>query len=399
MFHTDSSGGLSLCDVRSAPGEIALKTNSGNQYFGLIYIGDTSAFKKLVQNDHTGIETDPEDVLTESLFTNINTLNSPINILIGAKKFIEGWDSWRVTAMGLLNIGRQEGSQIIQLFGRGVRLRGKEMTLKRSSALNGEHPHHISLLETLNIFAVRANFMAQFRDYLTREGVEPDEPVQIEIPIVSNENFLERRLFVPKSPSYKDTAKGECVTLEANQDIVVNHTTQTIEVIGSSSQEGIQANQATAASERQIEQESLDILDWEKIYLELLEYKQEKQFHNLIFDVGILQTIMKPNQGLYKLTVTREEEVKPTSLEEVARLEELVMTLLRKYIAKFYRIVQQQWSNNRMELDRLNKSNTNFTNWRVHIPRDEASEFEPQIRHLIETNGNIRNIWAIHWID
>ena len=388
VFHTDSSTRLSLCDVRNAPGEIALKaSNSGNQYFGLIYIGDTSAFKKLVQNDDAGIETDAEDVLTESLFTNINTLNSPINILIGAKKFIEGWDSWRVTAMGLLNIGRQEGSQIIQLFGRGVRLRGKDMTLKRSSALDGEHPHHISLLETLNIFAVRANFMAQFRDYLTREGVEPDEPIQIEIPIVSNENFLERRLFVPQSPSYKDTAKGECVPLAVNQGIGVNHTTQTVEVIRSSSQEGFRGNQLTAALERQIEQEILDILDWEKIYLELLEYKHEKQFHNLIFDVGILQTIMKPNQELYKLTVTRDEEVKPTSQEEVARLEELVITLLRKYIAKFHRIVQQQWSDRQMRAGWLDEKDTNFTNWNVYIPRDEAQELEPKIQNLIESGA------------
>ena len=189
VFHTNASGALHLQDVRNAQGEIALKTTHGRCEFGLIYIGDTPAFKKLVDSDNAGIETDSEDVLTESLFRNINTLDSPINILIGAKKFIEGWDSWRVTTMGLLNIGRQEGSQIIQLFGRGVRLRGKDMSLKRSAALDGEHPLNLPLLETLNIFAVRANFMAQFRDYLTREGVEPDDPVQLEIPIISKRKF------------------------------------------------------------------------------------------------------------------------------------------------------------------------------------------------------------------
>ena len=172
VFHTNASGGLHLQEIRNMQGEIALKTTHGSENFGLIYIGDTAAFKKLVNNDAADIETDSEDVLTESLFNNINTFDSPINILIGAKKFIEGWDSWRVTAMGLLNIGRQEGSQIIQLFGRGVRLRGKNMSLKRSSALDGEHPPNLPLLETLNIFAVRANFMAQFRDYLMREGIE-----------------------------------------------------------------------------------------------------------------------------------------------------------------------------------------------------------------------------------
>jgi len=33
-------------------------------------------------------------------------------LLIGAKKFIEGWSSWRVSAMALLNIGSGEGSKL-----------------------------------------------------------------------------------------------------------------------------------------------------------------------------------------------------------------------------------------------------------------------------------------------
>lgn len=385
VFHTDTRGALHLQDVRNAQGEIALKTTHGTETFGLIYIGDTAAFKKLVQNDDVGIETDTEDVLTESLFNDINNPQSSINILIGAKKFIEGWDSWRVTAMGLLNIGRQEGSQIIQLFGRGVRLRGKNMSLKRSAALDGIHPPHISLLETLNIFAVRANFMAQFRDYLMREGVELDEPVQLEIPIVSNESFLKRRLFVPTVLPYDENAKGQCVPLTVNINAYITHTTQIIEIIRSSSQEGIRGSQSMAASERKIEKESLDLLNWEKIYLELLEYKREKQFHNLIFDVDTLQTIMDPKQELYGLTVMAKSEVKPTSLEEIARLEELVITLLRKYIAKFYRIIQKQWSGNRIRLKTLDEDNANFTDWSVYIPRDEAGELEPQIQNLIES--------------
>ncbi len=385
VFHTGLSGALYLCDVRNAPGEVALKASSSGQYFGLIYIGDTSAFKKLVQNDNAGIETHSEDVLAESLFNGINKFDSPINILIGAKKFIEGWDSWRVTAMGLLNIGRQEGSQIIQLFGRGVRLRGKDMSLKRSAALDGEHPPHISLLETLNIFAVRANFMAQFRDYLMREGIELDEPIQMEIPIISNDSFLERRLFVPKVDSYNEAAKGQCVPLGVNIAAYITHTTQIVEVIGSSSQQGIRGSQSTATLERKIKKEILELLDWEKIYLELLEYKQEKQFHNLIFDTQTLQTIMDPDQELYGLTVMAESEVKPTLLEEITRLEELVITLLRKYIAKFYRIIQKQWSGNRIRLDTLKEDDDNFTDWSIYISRDEAHELEPQIQNLIES--------------
>ena len=388
VFHTDSSGELHLHDVRNAPGEIALKTTHGSKEFGLIYIGDTSAFKKLVENDDAGIKTDSEDVLTESLFNDINTVDSPINILIGAKKFIEGWDSWRVTAMGLLNIGKQEGSQIIQLFGRGVRLRGKDMCLKRSSAIDGEHPSNLPLLETLNIFAVRANFMVQFRDYLMREGVPPEEPVQLELPIKLNMNYLSNQLFVPKVLEYNKAAKGKCVLLEADPAAIITHTTQSVEIIGSSSQSGIQGDRADAAIQTHIEEKYLELIDWENIYLQLLEYKQEKQFHNLIFNTEILKQVLDSNEGLYELYIMDESEVKPKSFVELQRLEELVLTLLRKYIAKFYRIIQKRWNDEAVRLDKLNKKDPNFINWNVSIPREDASDLEPQIKHLIE-NGDI----------
>ena len=264
VFHTEISGALHLCDVRNAQGEIGLKATSGSNYFGVIYIGDTSAFKKLVKNDDAGILIESEDVLSESLFNDINKSDSPINILIGAKKFMEGWDSWRVTAMGLLNVGTNEGSRIIQLFGRGVRLRGKDMSLKRSAALDGEHPCNLSLLETLNIFAVRANFMERFQDYLTREGVPTEEPVQLILPIRHNAEHLANRLYVPTVAPYHQAAKGQCVPLEVLPSAVVTHTTQTVDIIGSSSQRDIQREQVTAALQRQIPGTSLELVDWEK---------------------------------------------------------------------------------------------------------------------------------------
>ena len=388
VFHTQASDALRLYALRNAQGEIGLKTTNGSDYFGVIYIGDTAAFKKLVENDDAGIVTEPEDVLTESLFKDINKPDNRINMLIGAKKFIEGWDSWRVTAMGLLNIGRQEGSQIIQLFGRGVRLRGKDLSLKRSAFLDGQHPLNLPLLETLNIFAVRANFMAQFREYLTREGIPTEEPVQLTLPIRPNTEHLANRLYVPSVAPYQQAAKGQCVPLEVLSSAVITHTTQRVDIIGSSSQKNIQSEHAEAEHQRQIPQESLELIDWEKIHLQLLEYKQEKRFHNLIFDTQILKRILSPNEEMYKLSVMKESEVVPTSLAELERLEELVLTLLRKYIAKFYGIIQKRWNAERVQLKRLDENDANFTDWSVYIPRNEANEMEPRIGHLME-NGEI----------
>ena len=388
VFHTDTSGALHLQDVRNAQGEIALKTTHGRENFGLIYIGDTSAFKKLVDSDDAGIETDSEDVLADSLFNNINTFDSPINILIGAKKFIEGWDSWRVTAMGLLNIGRQEGSQIIQLFGRGVRLRGKNMSLKRSAALDGKHPLHISLLETLNIFAVRANFMAQFRDYLMREGIQLDEPIQLTIEIRRNDVYREKRLFIPKVAPYHEGAKGRCEPLKVLTGTIITHTTQSIDIVGSSSQRGIHTERAEGTLPTYIPEPSLALVDWEKIYLQLIAYKHEKGYHNLIFDTTILREILNPNKPVYKLTVMDESEVIPKSTVELERLEELILTLLRKYITKYYRIIQQRWNNDRIRIRRLGEEaedENNFPDWTVYVPRTEAQEVQPEIENLMES--------------
>ena len=386
VFHTDSSGALQLRSVRNASDELALKTALGT-VFGLIYIGDTPAFKNLVEKNDIDIGIDTEDVLTESLFSDINKPDSQINILIGAKKFIEGWDSWRVSVMGLLNIGMNEGSQIIQLFGRGVRLRGKDMSLKRSTSEDTKRPPNLPLLETLDIFAVRANFMAKFRDYLEHEDVEH---VQLEVPIKNCMDQIPEPLYILKAPRYDEVAKGECVKLDVDFRAKITHTTQSVEIIGSSSQTGIQSGQAKAAHQRTIKQEILEWVNWEKIYLQLLEYKQEKNLHNLIFDTAILRQILCPDQdpSLYELYVMNEAEVMPKTREELERLEELILTLLRKYVTKFYRMIQKRWNDERMELEKLKESNRNFTEkWEISVPQNQAREIQEHITRLVEGGG------------
>src|SRR5262249_10011600 len=152
-----------------------------NPYFGVINIGDVAGLKTLLTEQKIAVE---EDAVGAGLFAAINKPESPVNVLVGSRKFMEGWDSFRVSSMGLLNIGQGEGSQIIQLFGRGVRLRGKNFSLKRSGFLRGEAetpPEQLRLLETLNVFGVRASYMAKFRESLKNEGMSPDVE-EIEIP-------------------------------------------------------------------------------------------------------------------------------------------------------------------------------------------------------------------------
>ena len=398
IFHAESSGGLHLRDVRNAPDEIALRSSSGTSDFGVIYIGDTSTFKNLVKKADTDIFVESEDVVTDSLFSTINQPDCLVNILIGAKKFIEGWDSWRVSTMGLLNIGRNEGSQIIQLFGRGVRLRGKDMCLKRSSALRGmRHPRNLFLLETLNIFAVRANFMNDFQEYLEREGVPNEEMVELSVKIKHSADNWKDTLYVPSVEAYEEGGAGQCVLLDVNKHLEIKHVTQRADIISSRSQGGVQTESAEPTLEMsRISKQSLNRVNWKTIYLRLLEYRQEKHLYNLIFNVDILRRFFL--EGSYKIHIMHISEIEPTTQEELERLEDLILILSRKYITKFYRNIQQKWNNDRVELENLEKESGNFTDWNVSVPRSKAKEVEETITELINTgemyDGSHNFLWV-----
>jgi hypothetical protein len=356
IFHAPASSGLHLCEIRSSAGELGLKAGGADDYFGLIYIGDTGEFKKLVESDKAGIVLE-EDVISDSLFDDINRRDSKINILVGAKKFMEGWNSWRVSNMGLLNIGRREGSQIIQLFGRGVRLRGKGRSLKRSAALGGSHPQWLRLLETLNIFAVRANYMAQFRDYLEREGIEVDAPVELQLSILTNDQFLKRGLVVPRLEEGREFKQETSLLLELDPAIRfavdLSVKAQTIE----SSDTGLQTTEVRGGTGRNIPVENLALVNWEQAYLDLLAYKERKGLQNLIVRPEVLPNIIE--EGNYTL-VADEAVTRPRSFAERALLQEAVVRLLCKYVDSFYRHRREKWEEQNLVYKTLDKNDLNL---------------------------------------
>jgi type III restriction/modification enzyme restriction subunit len=188
LFNAAGGGSLYVQNLKGATGEIALRVGD-NEPFGVINVGDDAKLVKLCEGY-------PELTVAErefsgSLFHEINKPHSTVNLLIGSKKFTEGWNSWRVSTMGLMNVGATEGSQIIQLFDRGVRLMGYGRSLKRSGKrpFPGDvtWPWQIGVLETLTIFGIRADYMAQFRDFLEYEGLPTnDDRLEILLPMIKN---------------------------------------------------------------------------------------------------------------------------------------------------------------------------------------------------------------------
>ena len=359
-LHTPSSGGLHIADIRGSKGELGLKASGSDDYFGLIYIGDTTTFKRLVAEAEAGITVE-EDAISGSIFAEIGRSDTTIETLIGSRKFIEGWNSWRVSNMGLLNIGTNEGSQIIQLFGRGVRLRGRDMTLKRSSALEveGNHPERIGLLETLNIFAVRANYMVRFREYLEREGV----PDLWELPLFIRPNraFLDKGLVIPRVDDERDFKSETEVALEYDEGMQPVYMDVSARVLSLDSDDSrIDEASASSGVKTEISPESLAMVDWDRVYLSLIEYKGQKVMDNMVVRPEALKSIMEAGCKAYRL-IAEESLARPTDVEEWTRLQNTVIGILRQYADKLYRRRRERWESNHMVYKKLDETDANFS--------------------------------------
>ena len=64
-------------------------------------------------------------------------------------------------------------------------------------------------------------------------------------------------------------------------------------------------------------------------------------------------------------------EYEPRSKEDLNRFEELVLQILRKYIAKYYRLIQQRVTTQYMELEDINEMKPIPMNWDVSVSKEQ----------------------------
>lgn len=335
LFNSQTQAALHVENLKGADGEIALRLGD-NEPFGVINVGDASSLCKLCE-DHPELLVVTEKEFAGSLFRELNESDSTVNVLIGSKKFTEGWNSWRVSTMGLMNIGRSEGSEIIQLFGRGLRLKGYGMTLKRSSGLDGiDRPKHIKLIEMLNIFGIRADYMKQFKEYLEEEGL-PGNKQRIEIVLPTIKNLNGKKL--------------------------------------------------TSKQEGKLAETQLAFMDMDKVWFKLQQFKNERSWHNLSLPREGLRSLLLDGRW-YRLFIPA-DELKFTNFDRVRRWEEIAVALLKKYIDRFYKHAKQEWESEFYEYHELTEDDPNFLNeYRLMIEDKQYVTFvDPKgIRNLEGTD-------------
>lgn len=360
---------LHIVSLKGTDGEIGLKAGDTDEYFGCINVGDDSKLIKLC--DEIGLSTEKCD-FSESLFHQINEEHSTINVLIGSKKFTEGWSSWRVSTMGLMNMGKNEGSEVIQLFGRGVRLKGYEYCLKRSSMVENipetllprKFKKVVAAVETLNIFGVRADYMQQFKEYLEEEGVpDPENKVSYVLPAVLNiktEKFNDlKTLKLKEGLDFK--RKGPRPVLDLPHTCpglrkIILDCYPKLQVITSDEKSG--APDSAVIHKDTLKPEHLAFVDFDKVYFELERFKNEKSWYNLSIPKHVLKKLML-SPSWYELLIP-EEDLEIKDYKNYFRFQEITTVLLKKYCEAFYYYKKQEYELPHLEYQTLKEDDRNI---------------------------------------
>ncbi|MBC68300.1 DEAD/DEAH box helicase family protein [Acinetobacter sp.] len=362
FFNATTNQRLNVVRITANKGELRLQVGE-NTPFAVINVGDEKGLYDNCENSsQTHYINARTDDFAESLFPTLNNDDSETHLLIGSRKFTEGWSSWRVSTMGLLNMGTGEGAQIIQLFGRGVRLKGENFSLKRTPReiySKAEYKGlHLDLMQTINIFGLRADYMEKFRDYLNDEGIILNQDLvtldfptnKIQAPRLktltlkdgykdnqANGFKAQSKLSMFKIPKqYEGKIKKPFVVLDLYPRLQAFHTDKSKR----------QTDVKDKRQEHEISPKIMCMFDFDEIYLQLQQYKFQRGYSNLQLNVDDLQEfcfrdIKSSTEDWYKLLVDGSEL--SSDIAGIKKQQAILTELLQSYMDKFYHAIKNAY--------------------------------------------------------
>ncbi len=350
LFHAGAGGSIRLTRFTAASGEIRVSVDASAP-FALVNVGDASSlYTHLTQNlGFTGDEQSGSS--SDAMFDNVSKSGSVINVLIGARKFLEGWDSNRPSSMLLMNVGRGEGTQVIQLFGRGVRLRGFEGSLLRSSRdlSRPPVPKDLHLLESLEIFGVRADYIKTFRKHLEIEGITKT---------FDGVRNLKTNVRVPAKPTLKILRVEGPSYIETYPEVVFDVSTDTLRVTldwyprvlayGSVSGNGEKVTREAVV----IDSMGTSFIDFDRVYAAMLAYKRSRRWDNVVVPRYSVDELFAKTDW-YTLYASQ-EALRPAGLGTVRTWQAIAEALATAYLSEWYRVRLREHEAARLKVGELN---------------------------------------------
>ena len=314
-------GQLHIEYLPSGGGELHLRV-ADNPVFGVVNVGDAAGLCQRLaaaEKPHLKVE---RNLISAPLFADVDREHSTVNVVIGARRFIAGWNSWRVSTMGLMHVGVSEGPEIVQMFGRGVRLKGWNLSLKRhgpAGAPSPEPAEELAELETLHIFGLRANYMDTFRNLMRDQGLE-FESATVRLPVTWNFGRVQDLQILRLRPGRPFERSSERVTPFAPESerrlIVRRNLYSTLESETSRSASGTAGDPARKRGDLKA---VAPLFDDTRIHERLLARKQVAGWWNLYLDRVLVRRLLETTDW-YELEIPP-EQLHVRSFADIQRLE------------------------------------------------------------------------------
>ncbi len=423
VFHAPGGGTLAVQMLRGASGELAVKVGEGEP-FGVVNVGDAAAVADAcVEHGVVRLE---DDLGRDSLFNGIGRDDSPVHLLVGSRKFTEGWNSWRVSSIGLMRMGKSEGTQIIQLFGRGVRLRGYRMGLRRSAVLAEKPPppRNLRQVETLQVFGVKASYMSTFRDWIFSEVPEAMEKQVWDLPVVKT--LPERKLKTLRLRDVIDGVQvergsafrrlGPLVRLRPPQETAPedawlrSHKTRLnwlprIRGIAGADQQITAAIGEVGESPHQILSPlHVALLDIDDLLFGLEAFKATRGLDRLHADRAAIRSMLRAN-GWYELSATA-DDMRTDRYENRSQWQRMAQQLINAYAERFYRFVRGRWEAPYIEVAEVGDADLEGQDYTIETTElvqsaeeiEEIAKFVQDLRAALEADPFAKwSQWSGRW--
>ena len=211
VFNSNSPGEIEVSEIGGNNDELAfrLKTSTIEHPFALLKASNVKKWKDNILSNYIFTESTTIDNL--GYFNNIHQIDNEINILMGSKQFIEGWDSNRPNIINFINMGvtEERTKLVLQTIGRGVRVEPYTNNRKRlklsTRYLEIEHraineiEHYANLLESLFIFATNKGVIQNILKNLKLDRWKTIKGIK--------KTRINKELFIP---IYETTKENNC---------------------------------------------------------------------------------------------------------------------------------------------------------------------------------------------
>lgn len=313
--------------IKAATGELGLGLLRGDtsHYYGVVNVGDAAGLKKALETAKLAVE---DDAMSGSLFAALDAPGSGLNVLIGSRRFAEGWDNFRASSLTLLRLGQGEGSLIIQMFGRVVRFAGINGDGKRLE----KPPAELAPLQTAYVFGLKSGYLDTFLQSLIDNGVPELKRIECEVRKHTPPVLKSVRAIAPNACDFSVSATGASWLSGVNRIKI----SLTASIATSKLKDGkTEVLQGTVGQDITPEfKQWSQLLDRDAVYREMVEWKRQQRWWNFAFDRHAIDSALASEKyeilGLPGMLTVQQAT-------DLTRLNRLATTVVRRLFEGAYR--------------------------------------------------------------